>query len=161
LPFTFLRKFLYKKYPLEEQNICNVRNSLTGYGPKEIEVLETLLQEDFDFEKYLILFIESHDNLVAQEIERQKKLQYSPEIQQEIQQQITSIKELIPAKPIKISKFLDELEKVILTHLVDNYPELINAEPEDIKELQHILVNFIPDFGIKLIDHIEDIRGRE
>jgi hypothetical protein len=160
LTLHFLRRYLQKNYPEEEKNISNVRNSLAGYGPKEKEVLETLIQEEFPFEKYVILYIESRATLVAEEIMRQKKLQNNPIMQLQLEQKLQELEELIPSRPIKTSQFLDELEKAILKHLIDNYPELINAEPEDIRKLQVILVNFIPDFGIKLINHIEDIRGR-
>ena len=156
----FLRRFLYKNYPDEERNINNVRTSLMGYGPKEKEVLDTLVQEEFPFQKYVILYIESRKTLVAEEIQRQNRLKSNPQIQQQLEQKLHELEELIPKKPIKTSLFLDDLEKVILKHLIDNYPELINAEPDDIRKLQVILVNFIPDFGVNLINHIEEIRER-
>jgi len=53
------------------------------------------------------------------------------------------------------------LEQVVLAHLIDNYPELTNAEPEDIKKLNTILGEYIPKLGYDLIDHIEDIRNQD
>lgn len=160
LTLHFLRRFLTKSYPDEEKNIDNVRKSLGGYGPKEKEIIEILVEEEFPFEKYVISYVESRPTLVAEEITRQKKLQNNPILQLQLEQKLQELEDLIPSKPIKTSLFLDELEKAVLKHLIDNYPELINAEPEDIRKLQIILVNFIPDFGIKLINHIEDIRRR-
>ena len=155
--------FLKKQYPEQGKYIQQIRKSLGGYGPKEDEVLAVLEEEDFDFEQYVILYIEKNQHVEA-EIARQTNLRNTPETEEEkadFRAFFSKFEALIPKNPINKSKFLDTLEQVVLAHLIDNYPELTNAEPEDIKKLNIILGEYIPKLGYDLIDHIEDIRNRD
>lgn len=161
--FNSLVPFLKKHYPAQGKYIQQIRKSLGGYGPKEEEVLAVLEEEAFDFEQYVILYIEKYQHVEA-EIDRQTKLKNTPETEEEkadFRDFFSKLEALIPKNPINNGKFLDALEQVILKHLIDNYPELTNAEPEDIENLHEILSKYIPKLGYDLIDHIEDIRDRE
>lgn len=161
--FHTLVPFLKKHYPEQGKYIQQIRKSLGGYGPKEDEVLAVLEEEDFDFEQYVILYIEKNQQVEA-EIERQTNMRNTPETEEEkadFRAFFSKFEGLIPKNPINKSKFLDTLEQVVLAHLIDNYPELTNAEPEDIEKLNTILGEYIPKLGYDLIDHIEDIRDRE
>lgn len=161
--FHELDSFILKHYPEEGKYIQQIRKSIGGYGPKEEEILNVLTEENFDLEKYVIAFIENK-GFITEEIKRQNKvanLEQSDKEKEEFEDFIAKLDALIPKNPINNGKFLDVLEQVILKHLIDNYPELTNAEPEDIENLHKILSNYIPKLGYDLIDHIEDIRGRE
>ncbi len=161
--FHELDSFILKHYPEEGKYIQQIRKSIGGYGPKEEEILNVLKEENFDLEKYVIAFIENK-GFITEEIKRQNKvanLEQSDKEKKEFEDFIAKLDALIPKNPINNGKFLDALEQVILKHLIDNYPELTNAEPEDIENLHQILSKYIPKLGYDLIDHIEDIRDRE
>ena len=153
--------FLEDHFPQEAQYVKNIRKSLGGYGMKEKEVVDILLEEEFDFQKYLIAYIESEENLVEEEIERQNRIHSQPQRQEQIKQSLEKLDALKPHNPIKTSKFLDDLEKAILNHLLSQYPELTEGEPEDIKKLQDIFIRTIPNFGEKIIEHIYQIRDKK
>lgn len=154
----YLRRFLAVNFPQEAAYINKIRDNLGGYGPKEKQILEVLQQEEFNFEKYLIAYLESEEGLIEAEIERQQKLHENPQNQQKIIAAFTALNDAIPQSAIKQSQFLDELEKVILKHLIDTYPELTEGNAEDIRKLKSILAKAIPNFGGEIIDLIEEIR---
>lgn len=161
LTYHYFIRFLEGNFPPEAEYINNIRKSLGGYGMKEKEVVDILLEEEFDFQKYLIAYIESEENLVEEEIKRQNRIHSQPQMQEQIKQSLEKLDALKPHNPIKTSKFLDDLEKVILNHLLSQYPELTEGEPEDIKKLQHILIRTIPNFGEKIINLIYQIRDKK
>jgi hypothetical protein len=161
LSFDRLRRFLKVNHPNEAKYIDTIRSGLSGYGPKEDKIIEILEKEAFDFEKYMIFWIESVENRVTQEIERQYKMAENPSHLEKLDSFLDLFDKYIIKEPINTSQFMDELEQVVLNHLIDNYPELTNAEPEDIKRLSHILINHIPNLSVELIDHIHDIRKKK
>jgi hypothetical protein len=155
----YLRRFLSTDYPKEAAYINQIRDNLGGYGPKEKEILEVLQEEEFDFQKHLIAYLESEEGLIEAEMERQQKLYENPENKQKIIAGLTALNDAVPINPVKSSQFLDGLEKAILTYLIDNYPELTEGKAEDIRKLNSILSRAIPNFGGEIIDLIEEIRA--
>jgi hypothetical protein len=163
-PYSYWCRFVQNNYPKEGAYIAKVRNSLIGYGSKEDEMIQTLLEEGFPVEDFLIACIESYDNLVAKEIEREELLmKNAPKNQGEetASQILEELESFFPSNPIRFGKFLDGIEKAILTYLIDNYPELTEAGKEDIEKLENIMLNHIPQLGNELIEHIYEVREKK
>lgn len=158
--FHHFTQYLKQSHVEVSAYVEQVRRGLSGYGSKEKEVVEILLGEGFDFEGYVIAYLEQDRDRLAQEIERQAQLFSQPKTQEDAQRFMDSMQEVLPVAPLKTSYFLDELEKAILKHLLDSYPELSEGEPEDFAKLQRILVDAVPQLGVKVIDLIHAIRGR-
>ncbi len=155
-----LRDFLHQQFPSVAGYINAVRASMSGYGPKEFEILQVLKEEDFDFEQYMIRYIESKPGAVTEEIERQKAYFANPVQQQQLQKKLAVLDTYKSDNYINGDKFLDGLEKAILAYLIDNYPELTEAAPDDIKKLKHLLIDNVMNLGEKLVNHIMEIRRR-
>ncbi len=158
--FADLRDFLHQQFPSVAGYIDAVRTSMGGYGPKEFEILQVLREEEFDFEPYMIRYIESKPGAVAEQIEQQKAFFANPEQQKQLKEKLAVLDTYNHDNYINGDKFLDGLEKAILDYLIDNYPELTSAEPDDIRKLKHLLISDVMRLGEKLIKHIMEIRRR-
>lgn len=161
LIFSHFRKFMLQNYPIEEAYIDKIRLGISGYGTKEDIIVATLQSENFPFEKYITAYWESHFDWVEAEIER-KKNTYLTNIQEDnkLQKQAAKIVEnLKPHNPVKQSELLDELEQAVVTHLVEKFPELLNADAATILEFKNILSKHIPNLGMSMVNHINKIRN--
>jgi hypothetical protein len=156
------RSFLKINYPNEAQYITDIRNSMTGYGPKEDKVLAKMEEENFPLEKFVIAYFDARPNMIRTEMDREKAYKADPTIAQKLQEKSKSIFANMPLDFQFIAQgvMFDQLEQKISGHLVDQYPEILNGKPEDIIEFRDILLTHIPKLGSAVIDLVEKIRMR-
>ncbi len=159
--FDDYRKQLQSRHPELAAYIQDIRKGIGGYGPKEWEVLDVLEAEGFEFERYFIEYLDDKPEMVADEFERQQRLLSNPGVMRKLNENLEVLSQYEGGDFINGDKFLDSLEKAILTWLMDNYPELTEAEPDDILALRTLMINHFRPFGEKVLDHITALRRRK
>lgn len=154
VPFTTFTYYLKEKHPKEEQYITNIRKNLGGYGPKQDKIVKQAVQENFDIEKYVIAYWEYNPKRLQEFTEQQKNwIKTNEEQGYKPQKKINEfLEDFKPHNPIHTSKILDDLEQVVVNHIVNVFPELLNGEANDILKFRNILIEHIPKLGIDIIN---------
>jgi hypothetical protein len=158
--FAQYRQELAKMHPELAHYIDDIRKGMSGYGPKEWEILDVLQEEGFDFERYFIEYLENNTDMVVDEIKRQTALSSNTVVQEQLEEKMQVFDKYVQGNFINGSKFLDGLEKAVVTWLVDNYPEVMEGDPEDIAQIKSIMVNYMMPLGEKLMNHVSAVRKK-
>jgi hypothetical protein len=158
--FEQYRQKLAKIHPELARYIDDIRKGMSGYGPKEWEILDVLEEEGFEFEKYFIEYLDSNTAMVLDEIKRQTTHRSDTVEQQQLEEKMQEFDKYVQGNFINGSKFLDGLEKAIVTWLVDNYPEVMEGDPEDIDQIKTIMINYMMPLGEKLMNHVSAVRKK-
>lgn len=160
--FDDLQKQLAQMHPQLADYIKGIRRGMAGYGPKEWEILDVLEAEEFDFKKYFVEYLENNADMVRDEVKRQTALRANkdPVVQQRLEEKMEVFDKYVQGNFINGSKFLDGLEKAIITWLVDHYPEVMEGDPEDIDQIKTIMINYMMPLGEKLMNHVSAVRKK-
>ncbi len=163
----FLSFFVLLDYFRSEEpdiaRYCNdIRNQMGGYGPKHKAMLYQMIEEGFDFESYVRKYWlqASRQDHIEGDIEHQNRAPQPPKEQQDLVQKLDGLKQTIPTNMLRSDDFLDNLEKHIISYLVDNYPEIMEGEAEDIKQFRSMMVKMMMGSGMDLLNHINRLRDR-
>lgn len=150
----------------EEPNIArycdDIRNQMGGYGPKHKAVMYQMMEEGFDFESYVRKYWlqAARQDHIERDIEHQNRAPLPPKEQQDLVQKLEGLNQAIPTNILRSDDFLNNLEKHIISYLIDTYPEIMDCEVEDIEKFRSIMVKMMLGSGMDMLNHINRLRDR-
>lgn len=149
ITFDELVEFIKDNEPALGRYLARIRSSIKGYGPKHSQVLDILYDEQFDFEKYLLLILNSKDSEYFSRIRELQQHQPEKEELEKLEQKmqlLDSVAAGMRQYNITYTRFLDEVDEALHALTCKYYPDLFEKGPEHIsaykKKLSNATINF-------------------
>lgn len=159
LPITFqhLKRSLLELDPPSYHYLENLRANLDGYGPKESEVIELSIEEEFDWLRVFQSFFNSPIGIES--LNHFYELLTKPipiEQKTEMQTFLADVKESSQKEYIDLNILSEQLEKAIHLTLISNYPIADKADKTDYSELKSLYIRSM----MHLAERLEPILNR-
>lgn len=154
LPYRKLVDFVRETDQPAYEYLIKIRSSMTGYGPKETQVLAEIENEGFDLEPFIKNYLESRDEVfISQHLEWIERIN-SPENQETAKKFVERIDgefgENYASKRIKWINYIDELDQTIHELTFRFYPELFEKGEKKINNYRQALTSITMDFASRL-----------
>ena len=161
LTYHEFMKYMEQYFPDEYQYINTIRSQMGGYGTKEDKVIEQLEAEQFPLKKYLSHYWETHTDKFNEWSNFIKNLKSDPQAAEKVAQMGNKLRDLVTSAPsIPNSEVLDEFERHVSKFWTEKYPEILQADADDIRLYSEILSKYILNFGMDMINHVLYIRDK-
>lgn len=149
ITYRHIYKFCQQQLPDTGQYLTGVRNNITGFGPKETKVWAMLQAEEFDMEPLLYQFLAANPGWLMPRKTKPMTREQSEKLNKIVEDLGDSANTMRDGNIREIA-FMDKLLEDLTAMVQEYYPEIFESDPEDILELENILVKNIQNLASDL-----------
>jgi len=144
LLFDLLWRYCTHAHPDAADYLSSVRNSIPGLGPRHGEMMDVIGEEGYDLMPLITAYIREHVDLDAhhQHDLKVKEWAKDPENHKAAAEKAESLGSLFPAMKdarLRYERLTDELLAFLNAKVLDIYPEILESDPQNIRELKHVV----------------------
>jgi hypothetical protein len=140
-----LFEFISSKSESKGKYLKQIRNNITGYGPKHTRIVEIIEEEEFQLEPYIFLYVEEKkEDYLVSHFEWCKRLN-APENKQILRENNAKLSQLVNEDRVRyqidFTRFQDEVDQALHLLTLKFFPSLFEMDQKNIEAYKDCLVD--------------------